>query len=165
MSTKVTLPELEKIAELLSDIIAKDVQVSQATTAPAGEGKVTAVYRDDQGQPLSCCICELPLAAFLGAALVRMPAAAAKDAIAAGTLPENLRDNLFEVLNIAAQLFRPRAARHRVSLSALHLAAEPLGGELSSALASPASRVDVEVSIPGYEAGKMTLATLEQAPA
>lgn len=161
MSAKVTLPDPSRMADLLSDTLAKSVQVGPSAAAPASKGGVTAVYADDDGTPLGVCICELGLAACLGAALVRIPAPAVAEAIAGGTLSENLRENLIEVLNIAAQLFRPKAARHRVSLREIRLPGEALDEVIAEALKTPTSRMDIELTIPGYPKGKMSLATID----
>lgn len=161
MRSKVALPGPERIAELLSDTLSKKVRVAQIGAELAGTDKVTAIYVDDGGEPASACICEPAIAVCLGAALVRIPAAAALEAAAQNDISDNMRDNLAEVLNIAAQLFRPQAARHRVALSSIYLPSQELKEHHAAALGRVSQRLDLEVEVSGYTTGKMSLAAIQ----
>lgn len=160
MRSKVALPDLERVAELLSDTLSKKVQVAQIGSETTGPDTVTALYSDDEGEPAAACVCEPAVAVCLGAALVRMPAAPALEAVARNDISDNLRDNLSEVLNIAAQLFRPRAARHRIALKSIYLPGQALAEAHADALARQSNRLDLEVDVPGYTKGKMTLTAI-----
>ena len=129
MSGKTQLPEVSTIVELLSDTLGEKIEV-KAVKAVAGKtpatDEVTVTFVDADGEVVGVCLLKLALAACLGAALVRIPADAALEAAAEKKLSGMLRDTVYEVLNIAAQLFRATDVRHRIVLGEVYMPGQPV---------------------------------------
>ncbi|MFC6852429.1 hypothetical protein [Aquipuribacter hungaricus] len=99
---------------------------------------------------------DLPLAAYSGAALGLVPAAAAQDAIEAGELPASLNENCYEVLNIMASLFNLPKAPH-LKLYATFSGSEPLRPDVRELAVRTAPRDDISIEIARYGAGRMSV--------
>ena len=104
MTATYQLPAGKAVAEFLGDlyglsVTAVDSGDADATLAAIGE------YVNDDGEVRGYVACDLNAAAKLGAALTQVPMGAVEDAVSGGSLPENLAENLFEVLNISVNLF------------------------------------------------------------
>ena len=122
--------------------------------------EVTATFVDADGELVGACLLSLALAACLGAALVRIPAEAALEAAAAKKLSGMLRDAVYEVLNIAAQLFRTTDVRHRIVLGEVYVPGQPVPDSVAAQLKQPAATLKVEVKIPRYTNGMLTFVTI-----
>lgn len=114
-----------------------------------------ASYVDDVGAPRGWIACDLACANSCGAALSMIPPRLAAESAAAGTIPDNISDNLHEVLNVCVNLFHLEGHPHVV-----------LGGveiELSldelPAGARPDGWLSWRVEIPKYPAGLMHIQT------
>jgi hypothetical protein len=153
------LPEASRVAALLSDTLGEKIDATGGGTGAPAPGEVTATYVDDKGEIRGACLLSLALAACLGAALVRVPPGAALEAASQKMLSETLVDTLHEVLNIAAQLFRTPAS-HRVFLGTVYLPGEQVPDAVAAKLKRPAAILNLEVKLPRYTTGKMSLVTL-----
>jgi signal transduction histidine kinase len=96
--------------------------------------------------------CDLPMAAFCASALSLVPATAAEQAIASGQLNATLKENLAEICNVSAQLFRG-AAQH---VTFVELIAEP--DRVAQLLAGAGESLDLTVEVAGYGSGRAKLA-------
>lgn len=102
MSPRGRLPTPNEVGTLLADLLDRDVHVAMGSSASSWEA--IAGFAADDGVIVAACLCDLNLAATLGAALALMPSQAAKAAIEAGGLPEALSGNFREVVNVTAGL-------------------------------------------------------------
>jgi hypothetical protein len=84
-----------------------------------------------------------------------MPSQAAKAAIEAGGLPESLSGNFREVANVTAGLLS-RVGPH-VKLSDVVFAPSVPEADLASMVSAPLDHLDLDISVRGYEPGKMAL--------
>lgn len=159
MGATTTLPDVNTVSELIESTIAKQVRASKLDPAGPVSGEVTAVYANDQGEPVAACVAELKLAACLGAALLLIPASSALEAAAQGAIPETMADGLRELLNITTQLFRPELQSSRIFLRDVNIGGAP-PDDVAAGLARPVGRLDIEVEVSGYATGKMTLVVL-----
>lgn len=154
------MPLAESVQKMLADLLGKPVTVKKATPGLLSIAKpgVAAHYVYDNGTTGALILCDLPLSICAGAALMLLPPAAATDAVKAGKLNENIIENIREVLNICASLFIYEDRAH-VRLREIH----PLPGqtppEVAKVITRPAGRMEVDVNVPGYGAGKMALLT------
>lgn len=152
------LPQPAAIGGTLTDLLGKSVGIKRLT-APLQPGPRVAVsiasYQTGDDEPVFLWVCELGLAASLGAALSMIPAGIAQEHVRKGRLDENLAENLHEVMNVGASMLSGGGTR--VVLQTLHLPPDPAPAEWKTFLSRPPARLDLEVSIPGYEPGKMAL--------
>lgn len=152
------LPLPKEIKDLFTDLLGRDVEFAAAP--PLAPGPATpasvAVYVDDSLEISALIVCDLALSAFAGAALGLVPVGGAQDAIADGRLSENLGENLYEVLNIAASLFNAPGATH-LRLYDLHPAGGPLDVNLLARALTLGQREDAQLEIAGYGSGRISI--------
>ena len=156
MSTVFPVPEETEVKQMLGMLYGNDLQV-QAGEPLAGDNgskNIVAVYINDEGEPVTACCCDIPFAAYSGAALSMIPPGGAEDAASKGDLTEMMRGNLNEIMNICSRLFITEDTPH-LKLDALYDSPETLPEAARTMVESAAGRSGFEVSIPGYGAGKI----------
>jgi hypothetical protein len=143
---------------VLRGLYDKPVQVQPAPKFDPGMGKpaILAVFVDNTDKTVGVIVCSLSIAARLGAALSLIPDRTAEDAVKKGILDESLLDNFREVMNICSSLFSEHHGS-RVHLNKVtgKIAAPP--AEYKTLMASPAARADMNVEIPGYSGGALSV--------
>ncbi len=152
------LPAPKEIRDLLTELLDRDVQISpNPPLAPTPNNPCTiGVYVDDMLQVTAIAAFDLALSAHAGAAIGLVPPAGAQDAVDAGALNDTLRENVYEVLNIAASLFNADGATH-VRLYDVHHAGNPLPGDIMVKALTLGRREDLAVEVAGYGAGKLAV--------
>lgn len=152
------LPGAKEIRDLLTELLDRDVQVAPtAPLAPTAANPCTVgVYVDDSLQVTAVIAFDLSLSAHAGAAIGLVPVAGADAAIGDGILTETLRDNLYEVLNIAASLFNIDGATH-VRLYDVHHAGLPVPGDVLARALTLGRREDLAVEVGGYGPGRLSV--------
>jgi two-component system, chemotaxis family, chemotaxis protein CheY len=154
-----SFPRPPQIAAVLRALLRRAV-----TAAPVGPVPLQATPRSwvveytrtDDNSVIAYAVCDLALAARVGAALSLIPAGPANEAIASGQLADTLFENFREVLNVLTQLFES-SGRFRVCLHRIHKPGEALPPQLADHLSKPKSRTDVAVDVSGYGKGALTL--------
>lgn len=152
-SARPCLPKDEEVARLLAQLLNRhvtgEVQPRNARmSSPLYQGN----YIDPEGRRWFSCMCDLPLAAYAGAALLSVPVSRAKENIAAGKLEELLEENIREILNIFSQCLNAPARLH-MRLESVELAQQPLP--------SPVQR-QLKIAITGYGEGRMLMMPLQE---
>jgi hypothetical protein len=85
-----------------------------------------------------------------------MPVTAASDNIRRAVLPDNVRENVHEVLNVAAQLMRMTGSPH-VRLREVTVLPGELPDDTAAVVARPTSRRDFVADIEGYGEGRISV--------
>lgn len=156
MPTHLPLPK--QIRDLFGDLLDREITLTPA--APQAPGPKTpttiATYVDDYLRISALMICDLDLSAYAGAALGLVPVTGAEAAIEEGALTEVLKENLFEVLNIAASMFNAPGADH-LRLHEVHAAGQPLPPQVWSMALTLGRREDFHIDIAGYGAGHVSV--------
>ena len=134
----------EEISEFLTNLYGLSVTVSAGTGAPESVG-VSASYVDSEGAVKGHIHCDVAAAAVLGAALTQIPMGAVEDAVSTGVLPDNIRENVSEVLNIAVNLL-PEQENNRLVLSGVEF------GSLADGVEGLSSVGVLELAIQRYDA-------------
>jgi len=152
------LPQPEAIAKLLGSLFDKRIHVARSSSplaVPAYRGLCD--YIDSAQSVLFVAVCDMPLLAGIGAALAMIPAGVVAEAVKSGKPSDALRENAYEVFNIAASIFNEvEGTEIHVKLRALSLA-PPVPPPLLVKMAKPASRLDLDVTVPGYPIGRLSL--------
>lgn len=153
-----TLPTPDATGRLLTDLLGKGVTAKKVPAYTPGpkDCAAIAIYAADDKVPRAICACDAALSCSAGAALTMLPAAMAAQCARTGKIPENILENLKEILNIATQLFQSPTAGH-VKLQEVVIAPAKLAPEVAALLAKPAARLDLELTIQSYGPGKMAL--------
>ena len=133
----------------------KTVDIVESPT-PIEDPRVISTYLDMDGNELFAIVCELSLANSLGAALTRIPSGGADDATSEGVVPDNIGENLYEVLNIAAAVFADYCHK-RIVVDKVLKPGDELPEGLTDRVASGVCLLQVDYEIENYTAGKMSL--------
>ena len=144
--------DLHEIGPFLSNLFGLEIKASEHTSLTCEQFGAWGVYVDNEGAPKGYLYCDLDAGAKLGAALTQIPPGAAEDAVASGSLPENLQENLSEVLNIAVNLF-PAHLNERMVLSEV-LTKRPEDGRCEECLPNATC---VKIDIQRYGEGGLYL--------
>jgi|GEM_PF-605885 len=137
-----------------------------AKTRPGSPSTVSgtdqvAVYVDDQGEIMAICLCSVGLAAAVGAALSMLSPQMADEASARSELPETMRENHYEVMNISARFFNSPYSPH-VRLQAVHQVDQGLPAPLRTALGRLGAWSQLDIEVEDYGTGTMLLAHIGQ---
>lgn len=157
LSAKTQLPKLSTVADFFEGLFGEDIDVKASAAKTPVSNDVTVTFVDADGELVGACLLNLKLAASLGASWVRIPADAALEAATSKKLSGMLRDAVYEVLNIAAQLFRTTDIRHRIVLSEVFVPGQPVPDKVAAQIKKPAADLNVDVSIPRYTSGVLTI--------
>lgn len=152
------LPTIKEIRDLLTDLLDRDIQVSPTPPlAPTPNNPCTvAVYVDDTLQVTSVIAFDLALSAYAGAAIGLVPVAGAQAAVEERILNDTLRENVYEVLNIAASLFNHDGATH-VRLYDAHHIGNVLPGDVMVKALTLGRREDLAIEVGGYGSGRLSV--------
>jgi hypothetical protein len=154
----VLLLTTESVANLMSNLFGKKVAARRTAPLAAEDVKksVVATYVRDDGAAGALAIADIPLVAYAGAALALIPPGYAREVAGSGQLPENIFENFHEILNIGSRWFNSPRTPH-VTLKDVMYKPQAFAQDVGAILRNPGPRLDVEVSIPGYGDGKLTL--------
>lgn len=151
------MPTPEDVSKLLTGLLSRRTVVKRASAwlDAAKQPVWVGDYLADAGAVDAAFVCELPLAGFLGAALAMIPPKIAVDAAKAGKLPADISENFREVVNVVSATLNHGTVHVRLGA----VAVKPGGAAaLPSPLQKgPVRRLDLDVSVDGYGAGKMCL--------
>ncbi|MBI5537705.1 MAG: hypothetical protein HY898_33585 [Deltaproteobacteria bacterium] len=157
-STK-SLTTPETVSRLLSGLLMRPITVKRSTVAlnlAAPTPAVVAHFQTNEGEVSGVCVFDLPLAAHLAACLSLVPAGVAQEAIRARSLSPGLMENFKEILNVCSQLFLADNGP-RISFRGTLAFPGTIPDPVREVMFHPVTRLDVEVMIPAYGNGKMTL--------
>lgn len=146
---QVTADELSKLLTTLMGRAAKATPLKAAK--PITGAAVSGVFTAPDGEPRVLLVCELKVAACVGAGLAMLPPNQVAEAEKAGKLSEALAENVHEVFNVVASILNREGATH-VSLSEVRTG--PLPAPLAARTKGWLQRVDFELDIAGYGKGR-----------
>jgi len=152
------LPVPKEIRDLLTELLDREVTLSPgAPLAPTPKNPCTiGVYVDDRLMITALVAFDLPLSAHAGAAIGLVPPAGAAAAIEEGVLNDTLRENIYEVLNIAASLFNVPGEDHLRLYDAHHIGV-PLPPDILGKALTLGRREDLTVDVAGYGSGRLSV--------
>jgi hypothetical protein len=159
MTDTTPLPTVMDVRELLEGLLGRDVE-TELTSAGADPrkhpGAMVGVYVDDAARLRAIVVVDMALSAALGAAIGLMGARLAGDVVRSELLSPALYDNAAEILNVAASLFNAEGAPH-VRLQEAYAPREITPSDVDARLRGMARRVDIEMTVSGYGAGRMSV--------
>jgi len=152
------MPIPEDVRDFLGDLLGKPVSVSKRPVADLSEVEpeekwVTGLFVNDKNALIGACVADLKLAANAGAALAMISDQVAKEAVAAGELGENLRDNFYEIVNIVSALLNGPSVPH-LRLTEM---VDGIPDEVVELSKRAAGNKRYDVTIVGYEGGVLGL--------
>jgi hypothetical protein len=153
MTTTTHLPLIDDCAKFLGDLLGAKVTATECSDLDTDSLVVFADYTDDNNATRHFFACDLSTAAILGAALTGVPPSLVTETIAEGTLPDNLEENLREVLNISVNLF-PQSDQHRIVLEKMVNGPDAVK-DYTACEGTPEMRMKIEV--PRYGEGVLII--------
>lgn len=157
----VPVPHPKQIRDLFLGVTGKDIEVGPVNPVVPGRDFATvAVYVTDKLATGAAVACDLPLAAYAGAALGLVPLPRAEEAITLGVLPDDLAENFYEVVNIMASVFNENPAAPHLKLYKVHAVGEKLPSDVASSLGYVVRRLDLKVEVEGYGWGRLSCVSI-----
>lgn len=145
------------VASVLQGLLRRPVSTAESEQPRLAVARALARYVDAGGAPAAACLAEISFAASAGAALSMLPPETASEWAQAGVLTEALTQNFYEVANVLAPVVR--ADRVRCKLAEVMVLAD-LEKPPPDLAGSGVDEVCLEVTIEGYEPGRVALLTL-----
>jgi hypothetical protein len=153
----VPVPHPKQVRDLFLGLTGKEIDVAPGHPVVVGRDPATvAVFVTDKLATGALVACDLPLAAYAGAALGLVPLPMAEEALASGLLPDDLTENFYEVVNIMASVFNENPAAPHLKLYKVHAVGEKLPTDVASSLGYVVRRLDLEVTVHGYGSGRLS---------
>ncbi len=158
MSTPIKVTTGADIARLLTEILNVSVSEMPALGTKTSEFRRIAwgVYEGTEASVSYLWGLELSLAAAAAAALILFPPARARESVVAGRLDETLEENCRELLNVMTRLLNVPGGIH-FHLKELVYQERVIPKLLQDRMERVSERLDLELTIAGYGAGRMTL--------
>jgi hypothetical protein len=162
LTRQTPLPAAQEVRELLEGLLGRDVDAvvgvdpAQPHQHP---GAMVGVYVNDQLKLSALVVVDMPLSAWVGAAIALVPAATARQCVETELLTPALFDNTAEILNVAASLFNADGAPH-LRLYETYAPREVLPGDVQKWVMAYVRRLDVRLDVSGYGAGTMSVLVL-----
>lgn len=152
----------EGIASMLETLFDKTVEVTEikARKINSSGQHCLGTYRDDKGGVTAAALFDFPFACYSAAALSMMPAGGAEDAVRTGDVPESLRENMYEILNVCVGFFGDGSLGANLRLNEMLLFPPTNPTQLKDALQNTTGRKDYHIAIDGYGEGEITLCLL-----
>ncbi|PWJ55649.1 Response regulator receiver domain-containing protein [Quadrisphaera granulorum] len=149
------LPVAKDARDMLEGLLNKECTFADGNR-PSGNVGVVGTYVDSTTKLRAVVAFDLPMAAYIGAAIGLLPPGAAADAVDDKELFPNLRTNAAEVLNVMAALFNVGDAAH-LKLYSHHALGEQIPTDVIGHLTALGGRVDWAVSVKGYGTGTLSI--------
>jgi len=152
------LPSSMAVRELLERLLGRDVE-AVVCPPPVTATEVLGLYACDRDRMTAVVTLDLPLAAYLSSALALLPPGTAESAIADRALPEDLTENVGEVLNVLTVVLNEHSdTRQRLYASYPGVEAPADAAAYSKALGN---RLDLQVTVQGYGTGTLSFVLVD----
>jgi hypothetical protein len=143
------LPSRHAVRTLVEDLVGRGVELADGRPVPPKSTNVVAVYVTDKLAVSALAVVDLEGAARLGGALGMIPRGGVDDAIDERELPDLLRENCYEVLNVLSALFNLPGAPH-VRLYEMYGPSGSLPPDIAALSGAAGQRMDLSLVIAGY---------------
>jgi hypothetical protein len=142
------------IGGALKTLLGRPVAVTPI--APPNPPFVGAYFARDDGSVAVLALADFPLVCFTGASLALVPPAVAIDGAKEATPPEGLLENYAEIMNVITGVLHGPNEPH---LRYRECIAPPndVPKSVAAVALRPAARLDLQIAIQGYGAGKLAL--------
>jgi hypothetical protein len=152
------VPATKQIRDLLEGLLGRDVDIRDSTPLATKDLRrlLTGLYVDDSLKLAAVIGMDLELAAYSGAAMGLVPAAAARTCVKENELTPMIAENVGEVLNVLSGLLN-RPGNPHVRLHQVFQPGETPPADAASRLLALGRRLDLDNSVDGYGNGRLSL--------
>jgi len=116
------------------------------------------VYVDDEDKPVTLAVCDIKFAVYSSCSLTMLPPPVAEEAVNKSALEDAMLSNLNEVFNIISRLYMGNDSPHLRFDKAYSASSCP--DDVSQLVDQCEIRVDFEITIPRYGAGRLAMMAL-----
>ncbi len=157
-ATSSTTEEGPSVSSVLEGLLHRGVTVTKADPPRREMARALARYVNTAGEFKAACMAEITFAASAGAALSMVPPATASEWARSGALTEMIAQNFYEVANVLAPVVS--LGGPHVRLSDVIMLADFEKPPDAERITNPAKQVNFNVTIEGYESGRIALISL-----
>ena len=150
------MPTNSEIETFFCSLFGTDIMVKETKNSDSGEQFVVAEYSEPDGTLRYIIAIDYALANGLGAALTVIPPAVAKESADKQIIPDNIRENLQEVLNVCTSLFSVGMNGRHIAISGLHEKTST-PDNIAEALKTAEESDSFHVDLPRYQAGTLSV--------
>jgi hypothetical protein len=152
------MPTASGISELLEGLLGEEIEVNESETLLLKNDDISIAgeYEEDDKTVAAYILLSYELGVMMGAALSMIPKGTVNEEISSRTLNDEVKDNLHEILNIAASLLNNTDKAHHTFTKMDLSINENIDDELQNHIEHAVSRRDFTVSIPGYGEGVLS---------
>jgi hypothetical protein len=159
MDTVYNIPNERETLGVLSMLYGDGLVVSKTDETPDVEAeKFIGLFVNPDGETVAACTCDVPFAAFGGAALSMMPKGGAEDAMETGEISQGMQENVYEVMNICSRLLMNDRTPH-LKLVDMHETLSNVPSDSADVLKG-ATGVKFSIEIPNYGSGHISIVTI-----
>lgn len=144
------------IKNTLECLFGKDIELTESSPVEQSNTSVVGSYVDGEGKVIGAVIMDLPCACYTAAALSMVPPDIASESISSGVIEDNLRDNVYEVLNVGVSFFSDGTTPD-MRLKDMYVGSKEEMQGVSDVLKNAYTELHVDVSISGYGNGASSL--------
>jgi hypothetical protein len=155
MTRPTPLPATQDVAALFRDLLGVSAGADRVKPPLAADEAFRAYYLKGEDTPFGAMLLDRELAVRASAALAMLPPGGLAERLEAGEVDGEMRDHLAEVANVCSGLFPSKA--FRVRLAGLFAPGEAAPEAWAAVLASPAHRVDFNLSLGAYGGGRLAV--------
>lgn len=151
------VPTAYEVRELFEGMLGRDVEWNgDSPGVDVLDGATVAMYVDDVGALAAVALADVALTARAGSAIGLLPPATAEQSVADSFVTPAQFDNMVEILNVAASLLNKPDTPH-LRLRDTFSPRETVPAEVAALALEPAGRIDGELSVQGYGAGRISI--------
>lgn len=159
MPNYMNLPAEKLVKDVLDGMLGRETALkhSEQRMSPIDAvGGMVASYCDDAGKVRAIVGWSVAAAAYVGGALGLIPPATTEEMVTEHYLKTDVAENLAEICNVLAATFEQAGSPH-VRLLKTYEPAAKAPPDISIFLYQHSERVDLDVEVPTYGTGKMSL--------
>ena len=152
------LPDCDSLGEALGKLLDMKVTVKAGEPVELNPEIPSAIvtYKKENGSLKVIWLSDHSLVLYTGGGLSMVPLNTVESSLSSGEIPDNLKDNFQEALNVSTDLFK-KSGMPDLTLGDSIFTPATVPAEIGDILAEPRYRVDYTVTIPEYGSGKVSL--------
>lgn len=140
-------------------LLFRDVTLTATKPQAIDERATVSEFVTDRNELAAVCVVDLPLAAWIGAAIGLVPPSIAKESVDESDLTAALLENVGEVMSVLSSVFNANGGNH-IRRGQVHAPGHLPPAPVSQLARAVGGRCDFAVEVAGYGKGNFSLVVL-----